>query len=210
MVDSRTGLQGMTGTDRSVGRRASCRRFQSAHPHQVVGRRGDQELPVHPRCHLPPCRPPASLPCRNVARRTYRPPGVDPGTYPRIRRSSPPIGFRSSMTGGTTGCRRHDPAPERCRRRSGSTGTIGAPGGTLTQRSPPAPRKRARETLARSPVATSSRARLAHQARCSRPLKSSQYNEKTGVNPPSAHGVRARLRLGGGGGSLARTRLARR
>ena len=161
-----------------------------------------------PRCHLPPCRPPASLPCRNVARRTYRPPGVDPGTYPRIRRSSPSIGFRSSMTGGTTGRRRHDPAPERCRRRSGSTGTIGAPGGTLTQRSPPAPRKRARETLARSPVATSSRARLAHQARCSRPLKSSQYNEKTGVNPPSAHGVRARLRLGGGGGSLERTRLA--
>ena len=87
------------------------------------------------------------------------------------------------MTGGTTGRRRHDPAPERCRWRSGSTRTIGAPGGTLMRRSPPAPRKRARETLARSPATTSSWARLAHPARCSRPLKSSQYNEKTGVNP---------------------------
>ena len=45
VVDSSAGLRAVTRAYRPAGQRGSC--FQGAHPHQVVGRRGEEELPVH-------------------------------------------------------------------------------------------------------------------------------------------------------------------
>src|SRR5436190_10120421 len=48
VFDSRGDLRGKTRARRSNGRLASRRRLERPHPDQVVGRRREQELPVHP------------------------------------------------------------------------------------------------------------------------------------------------------------------
>ena len=89
------------------------------------------------------------------------------------------------------------------------------PGGTRTgcpgrgsRRSQPGPRKRARETIARTPDATPRRTPLASSGRLPRSLRIAPNTRENGDEPPSNPGARAPTRLGGGGGSLERTRLA--
>src|SRR5437899_8884388 len=48
MVDSRSDVRGGARARRWNGRRASRGRLETPHPYQVVGRRREQTLPVHP------------------------------------------------------------------------------------------------------------------------------------------------------------------
>ena len=72
----------------------------------------------------------------------------------------------------------------------------------------PGPRNPARETISCRPAATSPRSSLVSPALLPRPPKSPHIQRENGREPWSDPGVRAPTRLGGGGGSLQRTRLA--
>ena len=72
----------------------------------------------------------------------------------------------------------------------------------------PGPRNPARETISCRPAATSPRSSLVSPALLPRPPKSPHIQRENGGEPRSDPGVRAPTRLGGGGGSPERTRLA--
>ena len=72
----------------------------------------------------------------------------------------------------------------------------------------PGPRNPARETISCRPAAPSPRSSLVSPALLPRPPKSPHIQRENGGEPRSDPGVRAPTRLGGGGGSPERTRLA--
>ena len=93
-------------------------------------------------------------------------------------------------------------------RRAAGIETVQPSAGGYPGSAHPGPRNPARETISCRPAATSPRSSLVSPALLPRPPKSPHIQRENGGEPRRDPGVRAPTRLGGGGGSLERTRLA--